>query len=203
MRCSDGPLLTQLFQVALPDVTTVLDITFGSGAIWRGCTAPVRVTGSDVDPTRAKDLVADFRLLPFPAQAFDAVLLDPPHCADLGQRSLLRGRYGTYRTQAALNDAVRVGVREAHRVARVAVIAKLIDAMHGSRRVYLTQIAIDELGLPFEMVRIVRQTKIEPATWTAKGPQLSARTVDAAWMIFRKDGPVHKRRLTAERRGPT
>lgn len=55
-----------------------LDATWGLGRFWSKW-KPARLIAADGRPTKARDLCADFRALPFADGTFDAVVFDPPY----------------------------------------------------------------------------------------------------------------------------
>lgn len=62
---------------AKPDAT-ILDCTFNTGKMWRGCAhQPSRTM--DIDPEAAADVAGDFRAMPFEDGSFDVIVFDPPH----------------------------------------------------------------------------------------------------------------------------
>jgi hypothetical protein len=194
MRVSTGSsadLLEHIFAVLLPDARTALDMTFGSGKFWKPDTAII-VTGMDRNPARARNVCADFTALPFAGRSFDVAIFDPPYHTESG-RSLISHRFGSYATIPALREAVETGCREAWRVARLGVVVKVQDYCHASRYIRMTRWVEDALA-PAEMydeVHLVSPSKIEDPKW---GDQLSVRSNATTWLIYRKDGPVHKRR---------
>jgi hypothetical protein len=109
--------------------------------------------------------------------------------ADGGKTSIMANRYGTYRW-CDLEPAIRAGTREAWRVARLGTVIKLCDYVHGSRYRRLTAWAIAELGEPYDVVHQVRPP-LHDGKW--REPQLSAYSNGSTYLIWRKDGPVHRR----------
>src|SRR5437660_370568 len=82
--------------------------------------------------------------------------------------------------------AVEKGCREARRVARLGIIVKVQDYMHASRRVLMTDwvrhaLAPAEL---YDMVHLKQAGKITDPKW---GEQLSARTNNSTFLVFRMD----------------
>jgi hypothetical protein len=179
-----------ILRVCFPDAMTALDATYGGGAFWDG-SAHVSVTGIDLDPTRAPDGAADFRDLPYAPHAFDVVVLDPPHLADAGVESLMRQRYGTY-ADADLERAIQAGCREAWRVARLGIVVKVTDHIHGQRFVCETDWVRSALNEPlYEVVHQTRSGAVIDPKWAE---QLSAYNNGSSYLVFRKDGPLHVRR---------
>lgn len=106
-----------------PDDLT-LDPTHGLGVWWRSW-RPQRLVAHDLDPAKAPDGPADFRLLPYQAGAFDAAAFDPPYVS-VGGRSTttlpdLHARYGLTdapTTPAELQVVIGDGLAELVRVVR-------------------------------------------------------------------------------------
>ena len=76
---TNAQLIAQCAQLGhlTADMTT-LDATYGLGRFWT-VWRPDRLYGCDLDPTRARNAIADFTRLPFPDGTFDAVVFDPPY----------------------------------------------------------------------------------------------------------------------------
>src|SRR5688572_13762586 len=103
-------------------------------------------------------------------------------------------RFGTFGTIPELQAAVEQGARECWRVARLGVLAKVQDYIHASRLTMLSdwvRAAIPEA--PYDFVHGWGQGTITDPKW---GEQLSVRHGgQPTYWAFRKDGPVHKRRV--------
>jgi hypothetical protein len=201
MRISPARAVTELLRVCFPDAQTALDVTYGKGNFWDG-TAHVEVTGLDGNPKRARHVVGDFHALPFGPDAFDVVVFDPPHLSDGGKTSIMRAQYTTYETADEARASIMRGCREAWRVARLEIIVKVQDHHHGRRFVRLSDwvraavpmAQYDELLAPNEHRKV-----IDPK-W--KQPQLSIYRDHSTYLVFRADGPVHRRRQPAPLRLP-
>jgi hypothetical protein len=184
-------IVSLILRVFFPDAKTALDVTYGSGNFWDG-SAHVEVTAHDLDPTRAPHGVVDFTGLPYADAVCDVVLADPPHLADLSSGSIMAERFGTY-PDAQLADAIQRGVREAWRVARLGIVIKVTDHVH-SQRYQLesdwVRAALDGLE-PYDVVHQVRSGALIDPKW---GAQMSAYNNGSTFMIFRKDGPLHRPR---------
>lgn len=83
---------------------SVLDVTCGSRMMWFDKNDP-RATFTDMrqekkelcdgrNLTVSPDVLADFRDLPFPDNAYRLVVFDPPHLERLGKSSWTRAKYG-------------------------------------------------------------------------------------------------------------
>lgn len=186
----------RLLTVLFPDARTALDMTYGSGKFWDG-TAGVEVVGMDRNPLRARHVCADFTRLPFSAGAFDVAIFDPPYITDAGRDSVMRARFGSFRREAELRAAVEQGSREAWRASRLGVIVKVQNHKHASRFVHMTRWVEDALA-PAELydeMHVRSGRKIEDGRWR---DQLSLRSAHATYMVFRHDGPIHRRRVARQ-----
>jgi len=182
-------IVTLIMRVFYPDADNALDMTYGNGAFWDG-SAHVTVTALDVDPTRARDGVADSCNLSYADNTFDVTLFDPPHVADAGGGSVIGERFGTY-ANGQIQDVIRAGAYEALRVGRLGCVVKVTDHVHAQTFVRETGWVIAELGEPFDVVHQTRARAFVDPKW---GEQLSAYNNGSTYLIFRKDGPTHVRR---------
>jgi hypothetical protein len=191
---SDAAIRT-IFSVLFPDADTVLDTTFGKGSFWRKIEpAELKITGMDVNPIRAQDLIGDFRLLPFAPGAFDVVVFDPPYQTDMGHGmpSIMGSRYNDFPTIADLHSAVHQGCQEAWRVARLGIIVKCQDYIHASKPVWMSKWVWDAMpaGIePYDVLYLKRASKLLDPKWTR---QLSLWRNHSTFWIYRKDGLQHK-----------
>lgn len=191
MQGTSAQAISGLLRVLFPDARTVADLTFGNGRFWDG-SAPVAVTGLDINPTRAKDVCGDFTRLPFRDDALDVCVFDPPYITHAGANSIMGARFGSFASVAALREAVEAGCREAWRVARLGVIVKIQNHKHGGRFVHMTRWVADAVPAEvYDELHLLSPRKIEDGRW---GEQLSLRSVHATFLAFRKDGATHKRR---------
>ena len=190
--CQDLPtpiIVAQILRVHFPDAESALDPTGGDGGFWDGSES-VDVTALYVDPQRAAvGEVADFRHLEYDDESFDVVLFDPPHVADGGADSIMAEKFGTYADED-LPDVIRDGVREAWRVARLGIVVKVTDHVHGQRYVLESDWVRDAVGQPpYDEVYQVRSGAMIDPRWEE---QLSAYNNGSTYLIFRKDGPLHR-----------
>lgn len=186
-------IVALILAVMFPDAETALDATYGSGGFWDG-SAHVRVTAHDVDPQRAPSGPVDFRVLSYDNDAFDVVTFDPPHIADAGEDSIMGQRFGTY-DEDDLWAVIRGGACECWRVARLGIVVKLTDHIHGQRFQRETGWVIDAIGQePYDIVHQVRSGALVDPRWEE---QLSARNNGATYLIFRKGDNRHVRRAKA------
>jgi hypothetical protein len=196
MHGTSAQAITRLLAVLFPDAGTALDTTFGNGRFWDG-TAHVSVTGLDIDPARAKHVACDFTALPFADGSFDVVIFDPPFLTDEGKRvgSIMGARFKTYPTLAELQPAVEHGTREAFRVAKLGIIVKCQTYMHASKLVRMPRWIEDALAPGVELfdeLHLVSRSKVTDRKWTRS--QLSVWSNHSTFLVFRRDGAVHKRR---------
>jgi hypothetical protein len=171
-------LIAAILQTLFPDAQTAVDLTPGRHGFW-----------SERVPTNVSVTFCehDFCDLPYPDEAFDVALFDPPHLADAGKKSIMGNRFGTYRN-ADLESTVRQGCREAWRVAQLGAVVKLTDHVHGRKFVRMSGWGISELGEPFEVVHHIRTKPLIDPRWQT---QLSAYNNGSTFLIWRKDGPLH------------
>lgn len=193
MRISPARAVAELLRVCFPDARTALDLTYGHGRFWDG-TAHVAVTGLDRDPGRAPHVVADFRALPFADDAFDVAVFDPPFLSDGGAGSVMAARYTAYRSEAEARASIALGCAEAWRVGRLGALVKVQDSHHGGRFVELTRWVADAIPVPlYDRVEVPNERrKIIDPKW--RQPQLSTYRRHSTYLLFRKDGPMHRRR---------
>lgn len=196
-RGTGAELLERLFRVLLPDARTVLDATFGNGKFWDG-RLPLSVVGVDINPARARDVCADFTRLPFRDGAFDVTIFDPPYVTEAGNDGLIGRRFGSYPTIADLRAAVQAGAQEAWRVSRIGVVVKVMDYVHASRLVRMSRWVEDAIPADlYDVAYLESRSKLEDPKWSRAGGQLSVRSTATTWLVWRKDGAVHKRRKLA------
>lgn len=179
---SSAEIIAAILRVLFPDARTALDLTPGHGCFW-----------SETVPTHVSVQLSehDFTALPYADAISDVALIDPPHLADAGQRSIMRQRFGTY-PSGELEDVVRQGVREAFRVATLGCVVKVCDHIHERRLQHMSGWVSQELGTPYDEVHQVRARSLVDPKWHE--PQLSARNNGSTYLIFRKGEQRHLRR---------
>ena len=192
--CQDLPtpiIVAQILRVFFPNANTAFDLTGGDGGFWDGSEL-LEVTRLTVDPSKPPDEQSDFRSLPYvPDDAYDVTLFDPPHVADAGDESIMGAKFGTY-DDNDIEQAIQDGCREAWRIGRLGTVIKVTDHVHGQRYVLESDWVREAIGrAPFDEVYQVRANAVIDPKWTE---QLSAYNNGATYLIFRKDGPLHKRR---------
>jgi hypothetical protein len=183
-------IVAQILRVYFPSADTALDMTGGDGGFWDGSEL-IDVMRVMVDPDRRPAGDADFRSLPnIDDAAYDVTLFDPPHVADAGDESIMGAKFGTYEDQD-LRTAVQAGCREAWRIGRLGTIVKVTDHVHGQRYVLESDWVREAIGeLPFDEVYQVRANAVIDPKW---GEQLSAYNNGSTYLIFRRDGPLHRK----------
>src|SRR5215831_479476 len=184
-------IVSLILRVAFPDAETALDTTYGDGGFWDG-SAHVEVTGLDHRPDRAPELRADFTDLDYADNEFDVVLFDPRHLADSSAGAIMANRYSTV-SDDQLPFVIDIGTREAWRVARLGIVIKVTDHVHGQEFVSESDWVRGALDgqRPYEVVHQVRSGALIDPKWEE---QLSAYNNGATYLIFRKDSPRHIRR---------
>jgi hypothetical protein len=119
---------------------------------------------------------------------FDVVVFDPPHLADGGE-SVMTGRFGTVATQAALEELITAGAREAWRVCSKGVVVKITDHVHARVFNDMSMLVCDAIATwPYDKVHQVRDHAFIDPSW---GEQLSAYSNGSTYLIFRKDSQLH------------
>jgi hypothetical protein len=195
---TNAQAIADILRVLFPDARTVLDPTYGSGRLWSSkYPVPVELTGLDLDPERARDVVGDFRALDFEDNSFDVVTPDPPYQWDMGRGkpSVMGSRFGNYRSEAEARASIQQCVRESWRVSRLGIIVKVQDHIHGQRAHWLSRWVWDALPVePYDAVHLARRQKITDPKWTR---QLSVWRNHATFWIYRKDGAIHRARRAA------
>lgn len=110
------------------------------------------------------DIIADFRQLPFPDNAFAQVVFDPPHLERVGESAWMRKKYGALDRQTWRDD-IRAGFAEAFRVLRPqgTLIFKWNE----------TQIPVSQ---------VIALTEQKPTIW-----QRTGKSDKTHWVIFLKE----------------
>jgi hypothetical protein len=190
MPIDSAEAVRRLLHLDFRDARTVLDLTFGAGRFWREPLPPgIALETNNPDPRCRADHRFDFRAVPLPDGSYDLVLLDPPHVADGGERSIMAARFGTCKGTEALRALIEQGCREAWRLARIGVLVKVADHEHEGRLLELSQRVRGALGAPSMVLHAVRPTNLEDPNWRA---QRSPRCNYASYLTFRKDRARHR-----------
>jgi hypothetical protein len=161
---------------------TILDVTFGSGVFWKG--SPRVVYGCDINPERAKDLVADFRHLPFRDAEYRTVVFDPPFHPFVNSAEQARF-HGMGNNEKELKTDFQLGVKECWRVAQCHLIVKCQGFVHNHTPQWMPLWAIEICGEPFEWLIVSRDGKRVSGRWTST---LSLRRNHADYLLFSKLG---------------
>jgi hypothetical protein len=195
-QASTAQVVAMIVRTCFADGRSLHDATWGDGGFLEGSLlGDFDVTGTDLEPARcAPNGVADVRCLPLGDGERDVVLFDPPHSAD-STNGIMASRYGSY-TQAELERLVRQGTAECWRCARIGIVVKVTDCVHGQRYVAMSdwvRSALDWQPL-YERVDYVRPTNLEDPRWTTNGEPCSARSNGSTFLVFRHGSQRHVRR---------
>jgi hypothetical protein len=143
---------------------------------------------SNIDPASSAQLHLDFTATGLPDDAYDLVVYDPPHLADLGADSIMGRRFGTVKGTTGLRLLVTAGVAEAWRIARIGVLVKLTDTSHGGEFLQLSRWALEHLDVePYFVGHTTRppvgdgRRKVQRVPWSN----------GAVYLTFRKDYGKH------------
>jgi DNA modification methylase len=114
----NGDLIREVADFYLRPGMRVADVTWGRGVFWR----KVDLTQYDFHPSdiRTHENKFDFRSLPYGADSFDAVVLDPPYAHDPG-RLAVNDKYQNSQTTKGMNHSdiiqlYRGGMQEGFRI---------------------------------------------------------------------------------------
>jgi SAM-dependent methyltransferase len=137
----------------LPGLT--LDMTHGLGRWWTKF-RPDRLIGCDLEPAKARDVVADFRLLPWRDETFDTVVFDPPYKLNGQPTVAIDSPYGVHEraTRDERHALMLDGFQEAKRVARRGgfVLVKCQDQVEGGKVRWQTDMMTVAAGASFRKV---------------------------------------------------
>lgn len=139
----DPEALEILIGLHATSAPTILDATYNTGKMWKGCGFQPHTT-LDIDPQYGTDVVADFRSMPFEDGSFDVVIFDPPHLPNAyATNDRATGHADVYgvRVQADARSGDNVVplfvgfLAEANRILRDdgVVLAKISDLVHNHR----------------------------------------------------------------------
>ena len=130
---TNAQTVADILRVLFPDARTVLDMTYGKGQFWSPKhPVPVTVTGLDIDPQRARDVIGDFQCPDLYEESQDVAIFDPPYQWGMGRGkpSVMGERFGTYHSEAEARATIQQGVRAAWQVSRLGIIVKVQDHVH-------------------------------------------------------------------------
>jgi hypothetical protein len=176
--------------LAFRDAHTALDLTVASGGFWRRCAPPdLVITTNNIDPSSAADLHVDFTATGLPDGAFDLVVYDPPHLADLSAESIMGSRFGSATGTIGLDRLVTAGVREAWRIASVGILVKLADSSHGGEFLQLSRWVADQFDIQPYFVAHTTRPPLEDPKWKV---QRVPRSNGAVYLVWRKSGHEHR-----------
>jgi hypothetical protein len=179
----------RFIDLAFRDAHTCIDLTYAAGCFWKGPTLPgLDVTTNNINPSSNAALHLDFTATGLPDDAYDLVVYDPPHLADLGADSIMGRRFGTVKGTPGLRLLLTAGMREAWRIARVGILVKLADHSHGGEFLQLSHWVYDELAAELYFSAHTYRPPLRDGKWRA---QRVPRNNGADWLIFRKDGGKH------------
>jgi hypothetical protein len=140
---NNADLLAAAVRLYVATGAKVLDATWGHGVFWRRFGANKRFTliGSDIRRLPNIAVVADLRALPFAADSFDTVVLDPPYVHTGPGHHYLDHRYGNTATTPVHSHADIValyaaGMREARHVLKIGgiLMVKCADEIESGRQ---------------------------------------------------------------------
>lgn len=125
-------VIEALLAIHFPDVTSIVDATWGKGAFWRGHEP---VVGLDIVPRLGCQLAADATDLPLRSQAVDLAVFDPPFTFSRGKNpgsTKVHEDFSFLPNYDSLLSLCRGAAEELRRVARLGAIVKLADSVkHG------------------------------------------------------------------------
>jgi hypothetical protein len=189
---TSAQVVSGILRVHFPDAQTALDPTYGSGLCWDG-TWHGDLTATDLATERSLHFAGglDFRTLPYENEWFDVVVFDPPHLEDTGAGSTMGERFGT-----ADVESIQQGARECWRVARLGLVVKVTDHVHGqlwtAESDWISE-ALDWLELYDQVHQVRSQVTLQGHNWDPQG-QLSAWNNGATWLVYRKGNQRHEAR---------
>ena len=127
------------------------------------------VIGGDIDPTKAKDYVGDYRALPFRDKTFDAVIIDPPFIIGGsvgGPSTAYSSQYGRdpKPTSVLVDDYVKAAL-EGLRVASKLVVIKCADMVNSGKFCPIAARIIGRIGEPWDILITVREHTMTHPSW--------------------------------------
>lgn len=187
---SSAEATRRYIHLAFRDAHTAIDLTAAHGGFWKPPVPPgLAVTMNNLDPSSAADLHLDFTATGLPDGAYDLVVYDPPHLADLGADSIMGKRFGSAKGTDGLDQLVTAGAAEAWRIARVGILVKLADHSHGSEFLQLSRWVLDHLGAEPYFVAHTTRSPLLDGKWEA---QRVPRSNGAIYLVWRKGGGPHR-----------
>jgi hypothetical protein len=190
MQVGSAEAVRRVLDLAYRDCETALDLTYGTGAFWKGPRPPgLTLETNSPDPAAPTDHHLDFRRTYMEYESFDLVIYDPPHLADGGANGVLAARYGTVNGVHALKRLVQDGLMEAWRLARLGLLVKVTDHYHGGELVPLSHWVRAPLHRPYLVLHTYRPHALLDGRWRV---QRAPRSNGATYLAFCKDGWRHK-----------
>jgi hypothetical protein len=193
---TNADLIRQVCMLYLRNGYKVADVTFGLGAFWAKPT-PHFVIGSDIDPNSRASICADMRRLPYAANFFNVVVIDPPYIHSPGftrKKHMADRRYSNAKyTKGFYHDDIMKLYTDAMREAIRVIIpggqvwVKCKDqVMSGIQRwshIDLFNIAVALELYARDLFVIIPSARLPHARWTT---QHHARKIHSYLWIFQK-----------------
>lgn len=187
---SSAEATRRYIHLAFRDAHTAIDLTAAHGGFWKPPVPPgLSITTNNLDPTSSADLHLNFTDTGLPDEAYDLVVYDPPHLADLGADSIMGQRFGSAQGTEGLDRLVTAGALEAWRIARVGMLVKLADHSHGGEFLQLSRWAVDRLGVSPYFVAHTTRAPLLDGKWEA---QRVPRSNGAVYLVWRKGIQQHR-----------
>lgn len=199
-----------ILDLHLPEGASIADVTYGKGTFWKKLDeSQFDLKASDIDEDKSPvGESIDFRDLPYSAESFDCVVLDPPHIEGYyrrnvdqlpgaGSHSKFREAYsngeaysGSARYHNAVLETYFEAGREAHRVLKDGgiLIAKIVDEVCSNRQelthIQVTNFYQKELGFYPKDLFI----QMRPNTPSTNGidSQVHARKNHSYYIVYEK-----------------
>lgn len=165
---------------------STLDPTYGLGVFWKRW-RPEALTCHDLDPAEAPHGPADFRALPYRADAFDAVVFDPPYKLN-GTPSDAEERYGTHKATRWQDRMALIerGVQECARVVKPGgyLLVKCQDQVCSGKVRWQTDLVTNALEL-YGWEKVDRMDLLSYRPQPAGTSQVHARRNSSQLLVFR------------------
>lgn len=187
---SSAEATRRYIHLAFRDAHTAIDLTAAHGGFWKPPVPPgLAVTTNNLDPASNADLHLDFTDTHLPDDAYDLVVYDPPHLADLGAESIMGQRFGSAQGTEGLDRLVTAGALEAWRIARIGMLVKLADHSHGGEFLQLSRWVMDRLGIAPYFVAHTTRAPLLDGKWEV---QRVPRSNGAVYIVWRKGSQQHR-----------
>jgi hypothetical protein len=186
---TSAEIVAKILRTFFPLAVTCLDPCYGLGNFWDG-TAHVTVTAHDSQAQRAPNGIVDATALPYPADGFDVVVIDPPQFMDGGATAYMTRRYTTLAGHK-LKTLVRNMALESWRVGKYGCVIKVADYTHGG--LFIRQTAWVRAALQQDEFDVVHQTRIAPLVDDRpEEERYSALNNGSTYLIYRKGDQHHR-----------